>query len=77
MLTRTNKQIDKMIKQVRDEFSDYIGVIKECDELLSNLSKIKREMEEKEYEINKIKKEQEKVLEKNNAKVLKRGEIPL
>jgi hypothetical protein len=77
MLTRTNKQIDKIIKQVKNEFSEYIGVIKECDELLSNLNKIKGEMEEKEYEINKIKKEQEKVLEKNNAKVLKRGVFKL
>lgn len=77
MLTRTDKQIDKMIKQVRNEFSEYIGVIKECDELLSNLNKIKGEMEEKEYEIKKIKLEQEKVLEKNNAKVLKRGVFKL
>ena len=34
-------------------------------------------VEEKEYEMQKIKEEQEKVLEENNSKVLKRGEYPM
>ncbi|MBR4694270.1 MAG: hypothetical protein IKP07_05605 [Bacilli bacterium] len=74
LLGKTTIQIDKMIRDIKDEFGDYIGKVPECDELLNNLKKIKREMEEKEYEMNRIKREQELELEKNDAKVKKRGE---
>ena len=62
---------------MESEFKDYLGVIPDVDEVLSNLRKIKSEIEEKEYEMKKIKEEQEKVLEANNSKVLKRGEYPM
>ena len=74
LLGKTTIQIDKMIRDIKDEFGDYIGKVPECDELLNNLKKIKREMEEKEYEMNRIKREQELELEKNDAKIKKRGE---
>lgn len=77
VLGKTSKQVDKLISQIYDEFKDYIGVIKECDELLSNLQKIKSELAEKEYEMERVKKAQERELEKNNAKVLTRGEYPM
>jgi len=77
LLGKTSKQIDKMIDEIKDNFKDYIGVIKECDELLSNLEKIKSNLREKEYEMQLIKEQQEKQLELNNAKVLKRGEFPM
>ena len=62
-----------MISKIKEEFKDYIGVIKECDELLSNLEKTRSNLHEKEYELEKIKSKQEKELERNNAKVLTRG----
>ena len=77
VLNKTEKEIDKMIKLIKYEFSEYIGVIKECDELLANLDKVKGELHEKEYEIEKIKTKQEKELERNNAKVLAIGEYPM
>lgn len=76
-LTRTSYEVDKMISQIKGQFADYIGVIPECDEVLANLNKIKRDLEEKEYEMKKIKEQQLLVLEKNNAKVKKRGEYPM
>ena len=77
LLSKTSKQVDKFILQIKDEFKDYLGVLPECDELLHNLEKVKSDLREKEYEMEKIKKEQEKELEKNNAKVLTRGEYPM
>lgn len=77
LLSKTGKQVDKMISQIKEDFKDYLGVLRECDELLSNLEKIKSEIKEKEYEMEKIKSQQEKELEKNNAKVLTRGEYPM
>lgn len=74
-LGKTSTQIDKMITMIKEEYSDYFGVIPECDELLHNLRKIKNDLEEKEYEMEKVKEEQRLLLEKNNAKVLKRGEF--
>lgn len=77
LLGKTSKQIDKMISQISDEFSDYFGIIKEADELIANLKKVKAEISEKEYEMEKIKEEQRLILEKNNAKVMKRGTYPM
>ncbi len=77
ILNKTSKQIDKMLKEITEEFKDYLGVIKEADELLSNLKRMKQELKEKEYEMDRIKKEQEKVLETNNQKVKKKGEYPM
>lgn len=77
LLGKTSKQIEKMISLISDEFKDYLGVIKEADELLSNLRKMNDEIKEKEYELEQIKIEQEKNLEKNNAKVKKIGEYPM
>ncbi|MBQ6323483.1 MAG: hypothetical protein IJI22_01485 [Bacilli bacterium] len=77
LLGKTSKQVDKMIDEIKDKFKDYIGVIKECDELLANLYKIKVNLKEKEYEMELIKEEQKKELERNEAKVLQRGEYPM
>ena len=74
LLGKTNIEIDKMLAEIKDKYSDYFGVVRECDELVSNLNRIKRDMSEKEYEMDQIKKEQELILEKNNAKVKTIGE---
>lgn len=73
LLGKTGNQIDKMISQINRDFADYFGVIKEADELVYNLKKIREEVREKEYEMEKIKEEQRIMLEKNNAKVKKMG----
>ncbi len=72
-LSNTSKDLDKMISKIKEEFSDYIGVIPECDEILYNLEEVKSNLREKEYELDKIKTKQEIELERNNAKVLTRG----
>ena len=77
LLKKTDKQVDQIIKEIRRDFSEYIGVLPECDQLLSNLEKIKSNLREKEYEMEKLKKQQEKQLEINNAKVLKKGTYPM
>ena len=77
LLSKTSTQIDKIISDIKTRFKDYIGVIKECDELLYNLEKIKQDLKEKEYEMQKTKEEQQLVEEKNNALVKKRGEYKM
>lgn len=74
LLDKTCGQIDKMIDRIETEFKDYLDVVPECKEVLSDLVKIKSQLKEKEYEMEKMKEQQQKVLENNNAKVLKRGE---
>ena len=76
MLYKTEKQIDKIIYEIEEDFADYIDVLPECKSLLSNLKKIKSAVKEKEYEMEKIKKEQEVQLENNNAKILTKGVYP-
>ena len=75
LLNKNSKQIDSLIYKIKTDYKEYIGVIKECDLLLSNLEKIKNDIKEKEYEMERMKKEQEKELERNNAKVLKKETI--
>lgn len=77
LLGKTSDQIDKMISEIQVRYHDYFGVVKECDELLQNLKKVKSEVEEKEYEMKRLKKQQELELEKNNAKVKTIGEYPV
>ncbi|MBR5370282.1 MAG: hypothetical protein IK137_03145 [Bacilli bacterium] len=76
-LSKANKDIDKLITKIKEDFSEYIGVNKDCDELLSNLEKVKSNFKEKEYELEQIKLKQEKELERNNAKMLKKGTYPM
>ncbi len=76
-LGNTSSQIDRIISQLKNEYADYFGVVKECDEMLSNLQKIKRDLKEKEFEMQKIKEKQQKELEKNNTKILTRGKYPV
>lgn len=71
LLKKTTKQIDRTIAEFEKEFSEYFGLIPECQTLLDDLNKIKEELLEKEYELERIKQEQEKNLEKNDAKVKK------
>ena len=63
-----------MIDRIETEFKDYLDVVPECRETLDDLAKIKAQLKEKDYEMEKLKEQQKKVLENNNAKVLKRGE---
>ena len=72
-LSKSSKELDEIISKIKEDFSDYIGVIPECDELLSNLNKVKENLKEKDYELEKIKEQQKKELERNNSKVLTRG----
>ena len=74
LLDKTCNQIDKMISQIETDFKDYLDVVPECKETLKDLVRIKAQLKEKEYEMEKTKEQQKKVLENNNAKVLKRGE---
>ena len=74
LLNKTCNQIDKMIEQIETEFKDYLEVVPECRETLKDLVRIQSQLREKEYEMEKTKEQQKKVLENNNAKVLKRGE---
>ena len=77
LLRRTDTMLDSIISEIREEFKDYIGVLPECDRLLSNLEKIKSSLHEKEYEMDRLQKEQVELLEKNETKVLTRGEYPM
>ena len=77
LLRKTDRMLDSVILEIREEFKDYIGVLPECDQLLSNLEKIKSNLHEKEYEMEKLQKEQVELLEKNEAKILSRGEYPV
>ncbi len=74
LLNKSCNQIDKMIDQITVEFKDYLEFVPECKELLDDLIKVKNQLQEKEYEMEKTKEQQQKVLEQNNQKVLKRGE---
>ena len=76
-LSKSGKEIDRIILNIKEEFKEYIGVNKDCDELLDKLNKVKNNLKEKEYELEKIKSKQEKELERNNSKVLERGTYPL
>ena len=73
LLGKTSHQIDSIIDELKTKYSDYFGVVKECDEILNNLGRIKSNLKEKEFELEKIKQKQLKEIEKNEAKVLKRG----
>ena len=77
LLGKTSKQIDKLISEINTNYKDYLGVVKECDEMLSNLNKMKNNLREKEFEMKKLKRKQQKELEKNDAKVLTRGKYPV
>ena len=76
-LSKTSDEIEKMLKTIKEEFKDYIGVYPECEELIRNLESIREDVLEREYEIQKIKEAQKKELEKNEAKVLTKGEYPM
>ena len=77
LLGKTSTQIDKMIREIREKYKDYMDVVPECREMISNLYRIQNEVEEKEYEMEQLKKQQELELERNNAKVKKMGEYPV
>ena len=76
-LGKITSQIDKMQKEIMDKYGDYIGVLPECDRIISSLKRIKLDIAEKEEEMKRLKKSQEELLEKNNAKVLTKGEYPV
>ena len=70
-ITKTESQIDSVIKEFKSKFKDHIGVSKEVDDVLKNLERVSDELKEKEYEIERIREEQRLNLEKNDAKVKK------
>ena len=70
-LGKTKTQLKRSINEIKKEYADYLDEFPECRTLLNNLEKVKQDLEEKEFEIATIKKEQKRILEKNNAKVLK------
>lgn len=69
IIGKTSLKLEDMIRKIEVDFKDYINVIPECKELLSNLNRLLSELKEKEEELNKTKKQQETLLEKNNQKV--------
>ena len=77
LLSKNESQIDKLISKIKTDYKEYLGVISEADNLLKNLEKIKNNIREKEYEMIKMKEKQQRELERNNAKVLTRGEYLL
>ena len=77
LLYDTDKQLQKMAQEIRDDFSEYIGIFPECDKLLYHLEQMRFDILEKKFEIDKIKEKQEVLLSKNNSKVLTRGEYPM
>ena len=71
MINKTSKEISKVKNTFKEEYIDYIGKNKKCDELLNSIEKIEYEIKEKEEEIKNIKKEQIKNLEENSTKIKK------
>ena len=69
MINRTSKEIEKIIRDFKDEYKEYIGKHNQVNELLNNFERIKYEIKDREEEIKNIKKEQQKELEKNKEKV--------
>lgn len=69
IIGKTSLKLEDMIRKIEVDFKDYINIIPECKELLSNLNRLLSELKEKEEELNKTKKQQETLLEKNNQKV--------
>ena len=76
-LYRTKGQIDKLIYEITTDFADYIDTIPECKDMLFQLDKMKSKIDESAYEMKKMKKEQELQMERNNAKLLKKGEFEI
>ena len=77
LLRKAGKQIDKLIYEINTDFYDYIDVVPECKDMLLQLDKMRAQVKEKEYEMERMKKEQKAQLEKNNAKILERGEYKI
>ena len=77
LLSKTSYQVDNIIKEIKEKYSDYLDIFPECRDMLSNLKKIQNDLKEKEYEMNRIRKQQELEYEKNNAKLKTIGEYPV
>lgn len=69
LLKKSSAQLETLIKEFKNNYQEYFGMLPECDQLLANLEKVKENLKEKEYEIEKIKLEQERNLARNNEKV--------
>ncbi len=77
LLGKTSNQIDKIMNEIYNKYHEYFGVVKECDQIMTNLTRIKRDLKEKEYEMEKIKTQQQKELELNDQKIMTRGTYPV
>lgn len=77
LLSRTSTEVDNMIREIKDKYSEFIDVIPECKDMLSGLQKIKDSLKEQEKEMNKLQEQQELEYDKNNAKVKTIGEYPV
>jgi len=71
MLSKTSSKLDEMIEKFKNEYKDFLGEVPECNQLLSNLQRVKSNLQEKEYEIKKIKQAQKQNLQKNYDKIKK------
>lgn len=71
MLSKTSSKLDEMIEKFKTEYKDFLGEVPECNQLLSNLQRVKSNLQEKEYEIKKIKQAQKQNLQKNYDKIKK------
>lgn len=69
LLKKSSVQLETLIKEFKNKYQEYFGILPECNQLLVNLEKVKENLKEKEYEIEKIKLEQERNLARNNEKV--------
>lgn len=77
LLGKTSTEIDSMMRELKDKYSEFMDVIPECKEMLSGLQKIKESIKEQEKEMIKLQEQQELEYDKNNAKVKTIGEYPV
>ena len=69
MIKKTSKEIEKIISDFKNEYSEYIGKNDKCRELLNSFEKIRFEIRDREEEIKNIKEKQKQELVNNKNKV--------
>lgn len=69
LISKTKQQLTIIIKDLKNEYQDYFGKVKEYDKLLENLEEISISLTKKEEELIELKQEQENNLTINNNKV--------
>lgn len=74
LLNTTSQEVDKMIREIKEKYSEFLDVIPECKDMLSGLNKIKSNLQNQENEIKKLQEQQELEYDKNKEKVKTIGE---